>query len=179
MKSPLERLCSFATEAEMGENLISAIEPKMRFNQIIAEREFKAPQGVPDYLLFRRCESSLVYAIALELKLKDWRKGLFQAFKYRSYTNGAYVIIDSYFREDALSNLQKFIDANIGFATFSLSGDLEVFYDPYADVPFSQYYASILDLSLKKIDPTLAKNCRFHRSKIGAVCLSGLIFNHW
>lgn len=174
MKGPLARICSFATESEMGENLISAIEPKVRFNQIIVKREFKAPQGVPDFLLFRRCGGAIVYVAALELKLKDWKKGLFQAFKYRSYCNAAYVVIDNYFRFEVVANIEEFISSNIGLATFSLDGDLEVLYEPKPDTPFSHYYSEVLDSSLRRQEPDLLKSFRFNRSRLGAVRLCEL-----
>ncbi len=163
----------------MGENFISAIEPRMRFNQIVAKREFKAPQGIPDFLLFRRCDSTLVYVVALELKLKDWRKGIYQAFKYRSFCNAAYVIVDRYYQDDALANIQIFVDSNIGLATFSLEGELEVLSEPVADIPFSAYYSSVLNSTFKKEEPGLEKCSRFHRSKMGAVSLTKLDPMHW
>lgn len=175
MKGQLARICSFATESEMGENLLAAITPRMRFNQVVIKREFRGPQGTPDFLLFRKCDSSLVYVVALELKLRDWRKGIFQAFKYRSFSNSAYVIVDHYYRNEAFANIHMFVDSNIGLASFSLEGELIVIHEPTPDMPYSCHHSLLLEKMFVRQELSTIKKCRFHRSRIGAVALGQLI----
>jgi hypothetical protein len=175
MKNQLARICSFATESEMGENLLEILIPQTKFNHIVIKKEFRSPQGVPDFLLFKRCDSSIVYVVALELKLRDWRKGLFQAFKYRTFSNAAYVVIDCFFQEEALANVQMFIKSNIGLASFSIDGEFNILFEPNADMPFSEYYSILLNEYFSKQESLPVKKCRFHRSKIGAVNLGQLI----
>jgi len=173
MKGPLERAFSFATESEMAEVMDMVLARRLKFNQITSKREFRCPLGVPDFLLFRECAKTIAYVTVLELKLKNWRKGLYQAFKYRSYANSAYVALDAYHIKDALNNISLFEKFNIGLASIDLEGIFTVYAEPISDLPFSSYHASLLMSSLNK-NMSDDLRSRFHRSQVGAIGLKTL-----
>ena len=111
--------------------------------------------GIPDYLLFRSNKKSITYAIAIELKRNNWRRGLLQAFKYKIFTNESYVVIDDHYLRPALKNAPVFRKANVGLASFSTDSKFYIHITPNPSRPFSEEYAGVMarvvsDLTKKK-----------------------------
>ena len=59
--------------------------------------------------------------IAIEAKLKDWKKALQQAIRYKKISDYSYVLMDESYASSALSNLELFEQHNIGFVTMNKS----------------------------------------------------------
>ena len=55
---------------------------------------------------------------AFEGKLKDWRRGLQQAFRYRYFADKAIVVMPHQNAGAALANLESFQDVSVGLWTF-------------------------------------------------------------
>jgi hypothetical protein len=64
--------------------------------------------------------------VAIEAKLRDWRRALTQAYRYRHFSSEAWVLLDHGSISAALSRLDQFKATGIGLASFSLAGDLYV-----------------------------------------------------
>lgn len=114
--------------------------------------------GIPDYLLYRSNKKSITYAIAIELKRKNWRRGLLQAFKYKIFSNESYVVMDDHYLSPALKNSSVFRKANVGLASFSNNSKFYIHVTPNPARPFSEEYASIMarvvsNLKNKKTTP--------------------------
>lgn len=52
--------------------------------------------------------------IAIEAKLKDWKRGLYQAYRYRDFANESYLALYSPYLHRALKNLDEFKKYNVG-----------------------------------------------------------------
>jgi len=68
---------------------------------------------------------------AFEGKLKDWRRALQQAFRYRYFADKAIVVMPRQNAGAALANLEAFRHASVGFWSFdSASGAIREHYTP-------------------------------------------------
>lgn len=171
-------LDSFVTEQEMSDNLSVFLESALQFHHFRELRQFRGPVGIPDHLLLRCAGGEIVYAISLELKLKDWHQGLIQAFRYRSYVNASFVVLADSAISSALEKIEHFRRANIGLASFSLSGEFKVCFNPQADLPFSVPLAEVFSRGVNSVLCDQGVNlksgdvARFLRSKLGFFDLS-------
>lgn len=68
---------------------------------------------------------------AFELKLSNWKRALFQALQYKSFSNYSIVVFPLSKRKTLVSNLNMFITFNVGVLLFDdLSGSLEFLFAP-------------------------------------------------
>ena len=105
-------------------------------------KEFRGLAGRPDYLIIQK-ETKLQninYIITVELKLRNWQRALEQAYRYSTYSNESFVIMDSDFVHNAVNNLNQFKKFNIGLASFDLDENFTIHYYPEPSRPFSKYY---------------------------------------
>ncbi|KRS22457.1 hypothetical protein AAY72_03205 [Alishewanella sp. WH16-1] len=68
--------------------------------------------------------------VAFEAKLRDWKKALIQASRYKTFANESWVLLDRSQANAAISNLAEFEKFNIGLATFSTDGTYDVYHEP-------------------------------------------------
>jgi hypothetical protein len=64
--------------------------------------------------------------IAVEAKLRDWRRALYQAAQHTSYASHCWVVLDRTVLPTACKYAQQFKDRGIGLAGLSTDGQLEV-----------------------------------------------------
>lgn len=62
--------------------------------------------------------------VAIEAKLRDWRRALTQAYRYLEFANESWVVLDHRFVSSALKAAVSFKSSGIGLASFSLTGEL-------------------------------------------------------
>ena len=93
--------------------------------------------GVPDFVFYAR-QKQEVSIISFELKLKDWKKAAKQAFRYKSFSNLAYVVLSSKSANVALNNINVFERYNIGLALFNSNSDFEILYRPEFGRPYAE-----------------------------------------
>ncbi len=89
--------------------------------------------------------------IAVEAKLRDWKKAIWQATRYRIFSNQSWVLLDQSYSNSAVTNIQEFKKYNIGLATFSTSGCYRVYFSPQKENHRSE-------IALWKANAFLAKN---------------------
>src|SRR5699024_8837782 len=147
---------SFKTEHQLSESF--QIKMDQLFNSLIdfglnTKPEVRAPGGVPDYIVYRSVNNSIHYLIAVEFKLKNWRRALKQAFRYKNFANEAYVVLDKEQSERATKNIELFKRANIGLITYDTSDVIEVFNFPIPDIPFSNRFSRSVtsEISTEKV----------------------------
>lgn len=128
----------FKSEKEMAELFRHFIHFSIKENNNNIEilEEVKGLFGIPDCILIEKNGESTNYIISLELKLKNWKRALKQAFKYRSFSNKAYVIMDEASIKSGLKRVDLFIKSNIGLASFNKNIEFKVYYNPKESKPF-------------------------------------------
>lgn len=93
--------------------------------------------GIPDFVFYTKKKKE-VSIISFELKLKDWKRAAKQAFRYKSFSNIAYVVLSSGNVKAALKNIDFFKKYDIGLAKFGNDCDFEILYKPESNKPYSE-----------------------------------------
>ncbi len=75
---------------------------------------------------------------AIETKLKNWRRALYQASRYRDFAHQAWVVMDDRDVSPALRNLAEFSRLNIGLASIATAGDAKIHAKPTLRSPRSE-----------------------------------------
>ena len=89
--------------------------------------------GRPDILLKSKTNTKI---ITIEVKLKNWKRALQQAYKYRSFSDIAYICMDEKNVKPALENLDLFKKCNIGLLTINSKNKIKIYYEPTMDHAF-------------------------------------------
>lgn len=124
----------FATEEEMSKKFERYL--KTTFGNTYV-KECSGLFGVPDFV-FYTTENEEVSIVAFELKLTDWKRAVKQAFRYKSFSNAAYVVLPSSSATSALNNLDFFQKYDIGLAKFNSDKVLEIVFKPKGKKPYSE-----------------------------------------
>jgi len=75
---------------------------------------------------------------AFEMKIKDWRKALSQAYRYKYYADAAYVVLPPYEAAKAKQSLTVFRTINVGLWAFDKEKNcIKKIYNPQKDNPIS------------------------------------------
>jgi hypothetical protein len=145
---------SFATEQELVDRAIEYLPIrlwlKMPADAMLFQRtEVQGLFGIPDLLAVhapcpwkKRCR--VLPSIAFEMKLSDWRRGLAQAFRYRSFATVSFLVLDNTRAKSAVANADRFKRANVGLIGINVDGSFEVYVWPEKEVPFSAHLHSAL-----------------------------------
>lgn len=123
----------FNTEQEMS-NMFEKFAKNYFGNAYL--KECQGLFGVPDFVLYdkKKDETSI---IAFELKLKNWKRAMKQAFRYRSFSNISYVVMPTKSINAALKNISLFEQYNIGLATFEPNNSFTIIFKPEISKPYS------------------------------------------
>lgn len=138
----------FTTEFEMSELFETYIQNEYGQSYL---KEQVGLTGRPDFLLFKTADEQLS-VISIELKLKTWKKALQQAFRYKCFSNIAYVVLPSNRINPAKKNIDVFKQYNIGLASFDVEQDFNIIFEPKSSAPYSKVLSKkLIDLFNNKI----------------------------
>jgi hypothetical protein len=139
---------SFNSEFEMSlgfENFINMIFDK---KNIAILKELKGLFGIPDYMLVQSSADSIEHVISIELKLRDWKGALKQAFRYKSFSNESFVVLDESNINLGLKNIKSFKHYNIGLGSFNSNDEFRIHFFPLLSEPFSTNFDKKIAQSL-------------------------------
>lgn len=159
----------FKSEAEMSKCFRNFFVPKVKNAEIYWVEELEGLFGVPDYVFLKLAGERVLYVVALELKLRSWKRGLRQAFKYRNFSNESYLVLDKSHIAAAYKNIDEFKRANVGLATLDKNGDLELLFMPRPSIPFS------IDFSNRMLQKCYKRTEKFFPKKLNE--LPSLVFH--
>lgn len=83
---------------------------------------------------------------AIEAKLKNWRRALFQATRYTEFADGSWVLLDDHHSAPALRHIEEFKKRNIGLLLIDNTGQVQEIFHPEIRPPrsaFRRWYAAI------------------------------------
>lgn len=70
-------------------------------------------------------------SVAIEAKVSNWKRGLYQAYRYRKYADYSYLAIHQEYVKAPLENLDEFMKTNVGLIGVNTnSGETIVYYRP-------------------------------------------------
>jgi len=102
------------------------------------------------WIKFRQPSLILKDVIAIEAKLKDWKRALRQARRYLDYANQSWVLIEDKSKSVAIKNIEKFYRSNIGLASISVSGEVQFLLHPQSRSPRSEFAQWYINAKLAK-----------------------------
>jgi hypothetical protein len=88
--------------------------------------------------------------IAIEAKLKNWKRALDQAYRYKWFATQSYVILDSKHVLPAYKNIEKFINLNVGLAEINPDGLLKILFKPSEEKPIDDKMFMLLNEQIKQ-----------------------------
>jgi len=77
---------------------------------------------------------------AIEAKLKNWKRALIQADRYRYYATQSWVLLDAFSIKPAVKNIEQFKRLNVGLASITSSGEISNYYTPTSKPPKSKLH---------------------------------------
>lgn len=115
-------------------------------------RELSGLFGIPDHLaifwkrdiLGRRIQRTF----AFELKKSKWQRALMQAYRYASFSEYSFVVMDHAFVHRALAHINDFRNANIGLLSVSVDGEVFWHFLPRYQPPYSKHMRALLRAGL-------------------------------
>lgn len=91
------------------------------------------------FIVLKEYELVTSDVIAIEAKLKNWKRALFQAQRYKRFSDFSFVLLDEAYASAAISNIGEFESRNIGLVTMGQSG-FKILYTPEKKVPKKEDY---------------------------------------
>ncbi|KAB7731817.1 hypothetical protein F5984_06210 [Rudanella paleaurantiibacter] len=89
-------------------------------------------------------------SIAIEAKLKNWRRALVQAYRYRWFASESYVVMDRLHINAAIKSISEFEKFNIGLAEIDTCGRVITHFRPYEERPINHKMAMLLNEKIKE-----------------------------
>lgn len=93
------------------------------FLKRISKRKYRV---IKEYKLF------VDTIISIEAKIRDWQRALYQAVRYKRFSNMSYVLLDSKHINPAKKNIRTFMEKNIGLMSMDNKG-FTIHYNPNAE----------------------------------------------
>lgn len=87
------------------------------------------------YVFSNKYELSFKKNIAFEAKLRNWKKAVMQAYRYKWFADYSYVVLDEAHSKVAIENLPLFKKLNVGLMTISVNGVIKNHYHPKKQKP--------------------------------------------
>ncbi len=136
----------FQTEKDLVIALISMLEDnKVRLENVkdfLILEEVDGMIGRPDILLKGKNNKKI---ITIEVKLKNWKRALQQAYKYRSFSDMAYICMDEKNIKPALENIELFEKSNIGLISMNKKGKIKIHHKPKMKEAYIKELRTIAD----------------------------------
>lgn len=111
-------------------------------------KEWQGLFGIPDYVCFSKLDAG-IKVVSFELKLKDWRGALVQAFRYRSFSDYSYVVLPEETAEKAYYYVDLFEKYGIGLISFK-EGNCYIMYRPLPTFPLSSKLREKAEVKIRK-----------------------------
>ncbi|WP_421908260.1 hypothetical protein [Methanolacinia petrolearia] len=130
---------AFTTERELVATILKSDYLKDLTNKgpSVVKEEVEGLFGIPDIAVITTESEDITNTCAYEAKLKNWKRALFQAFRYKAFVKVSYVIMDHDHINPALSNMEKFRNSNVGLLSIDNDGEIFSHYIPFEERPYS------------------------------------------
>lgn len=105
------------------------------------------------YFSHKKYSDMLMDSVAIEAKLKNWRRALKQAYRYKWFSNKSFVFLPKENISVPKANISLFKKYNVGLAGVSKNQGIEVFYSPKKERPISSSMRIVLNEILLRQNP--------------------------
>ena len=116
---------------------------KFRVLRFLEEKGLISKIDTDNYTINYRYVIGLNRSVAIEAKVKDWKRGLYQAYRYKWFADASYLALYKSYVEQPKNNIQLFKKLNVGLLSVSESQVEEVIYRPVRERPQSRYMKAV------------------------------------
>lgn len=114
----LVELQDYATDETINLTVMRKNNPYLKGELVtyLVDNNFLVPDD-PEKGLFKKgadYKNGLQEVVAIEAKLKDWKRGLYQAYRYRSYADKSYLAVYAKSINAPLKHIEEFKKFNVG-----------------------------------------------------------------
>lgn len=102
---------------------------KVKIVSYLAERDYIELLDKNTIQIKKRYNIGLKEAIAIEAKLENWQRGLYQAYRYKSFANQSYLALHTKHIHNAIGNLELFKRRNVGLIEVK-KDSIEIIHSP-------------------------------------------------
>lgn len=106
-------------------------------------------QAEDDLSIKEDYELNFIHNFAIEAKLKDWKKALKQAYRYKWFAEYSFVVLDAHYSKPALKNIDIFEKYNVGLASVTVDGKLKRHFNPKKEMPLDPNMQMLLSEKIK------------------------------
>ena len=147
---------SFKSESDISKvfSVEACIRDKFRYNDWHSwqGKELTGLFGIPDHVaIFWKKDvlgRHIQRTFAFEMKKNNWQRALMQAYRYASFSEYSFVVLDHYFVHRALAHLDEFQNANIGLISIRVDGKVFWHLRPRYRPPYSKHMRALLRAGL-------------------------------
>ena len=108
--------------------------------------------GIPDHIaIFWKKDSlnrRIVRTFAFEMKRDHWKRALIQAYRYASFADYSFVVLDHVYVHRAIAGISNFTRANIGLLSVRPDGEVIWHFRPRHKAPYSKHMTHLLQAAL-------------------------------
>ncbi len=97
------------------------------------------------YFSHQKYADALDDSIAIEAKLKNWKRALEQAYRYKWFSSKSYVILPDSNINPALAQIELFKKLEVGLASLSIQDGIKIHYKPKPSIPYSSKMYKLLN----------------------------------
>lgn len=101
------------------------------------------------FQISRKYKEILSESIAIEAKLKNWRRALEQAYRYKWFASKSFVVLDSAHINPALTNMKEFRRFNVGLAEINKAGEIVIHFRPIKNAPIDNKMWMLLNEQIR------------------------------
>lgn len=97
------------------------------------------------YKIGRTYKNCSYDSIAIEAKLKNWKRALHQAYRYKWFASTSYVVLDEKRISGAILNIDIFKKMNVGLACINKNGIVSILFKPKKEKPIDEKMQMLLN----------------------------------
>lgn len=117
-------------------------ELKKKVLKFLEDRELLCKSG-DEYLVNFHYDIGLLRCVAIEAKIKDWQRGLYQAYRYKWFADYSYLALYKDFIEQPKKNIHLFEKLNIGLISVGDNEVRDVVFNPVKEKPQSRIMTAV------------------------------------
>lgn len=130
---------------------VMSVDFEKYIKSIMGNTYFKECQGlfgIPDFVCFSKLDTG-IKVVSFELKLKNWKGAMIQAFRYRSFSDYSYVVLPEETASKAFNHIELFKKYGIGLVSFR-KDKYVIMYSPIQSHPLSLQLREKAETKIKK-----------------------------
>lgn len=137
-----------------------------------SEANFLKPIGKNKYKIVKNYELIIDTVISFEAKLRNWKKALTQAYRYKRFSNYSFVLLDEKYVNPAIKNISLFKKYNIGLITMKKNTFITYYIPQKMEQKNSYQYLRINEVAYSAFKENFVISSKLDSKQQGALLCS-------